>query len=62
MELSAGSISIKPLINGFTLHKDRSYSGVAMRKHGSGLPDFCKAHRELDGLYKNHNIGVVGNR
>ncbi len=54
MELSAGSISIKPLINGFTLHKDRSYSGVAMRKHGSGLPDF--------GLYKNHNMGVVGNR
>jgi hypothetical protein len=32
-----------------------------MRKLGSGLPDFCKAHRELGELYKNHNIGV-GNR
>jgi hypothetical protein len=28
VELSAGSISIKPLINGFTLHKDHSYTVV----------------------------------
>ncbi len=34
------------------------HSGVDMRKLGSGLPVFCKAHRELGGLYENHNIGV----